>query len=145
MVSTRCFSSSDGQYLVNLYFDAELYKREDENLVFVKNLGKLKNPYNAAFSPDGSKVLVKNNNALIEIYEISSFKKTTKTKAPKDSKYVYFLDNERLIFSTESGMLYTLDIWTSELKQHFHFDGLVDANLYYSINNDFLFCFGQSK
>lgn len=139
MTSFRFFSSNNEQYIINMDINTTLFKRHNRKLELMMPLGKLKNPYFACFSPDDSKVLVQNNNALIEIYHCDSFKKIARFRGMKDSKFIFFIDNEHLIFTTTTGKLYTLDLSSNHYLLHFDNSYVSDGNLYRLKTNEFIF------
>ena len=117
MESNRLFVSQDGKYFVNIYLDVTVYEQNGDTLIFKKRLGKMKNPDTVCFSGNGKLVAIKNNNNLIEIYNLSSGLRLFKGKGPRVSGgKVFFIDDTTLLSSTEDGMIYTLDILTGNVR-----------------------------
>ena len=142
MESNNLFVSPNGEYFINLYIDITVCKKENDALVFHKNLEKMKNPDTVCFSDDSALFAVKNNNNLVDVYRADSFTKIFKVKGPREfGGKMFFLDNERLLSSTESGKIYTLDIITGNMCC------LYDLNLTYAeilqASNNRFFVFGN--
>ena len=138
MESVVLFSSNNEEYIVNPHKDTELYRRNGNKLEFCRTMGKLINPHRVTFSKDDSKLLIQNNNALMELFDMATFKKK-KLKAPRNAGNVLFLNDDTLIFPTELGKIYTMDIATQELHLHFDYDNLTYANLFRLTDNKFIF------
>ena len=83
MESNRIFISNSEKYIASYYFDVELYNNDGNNPVLISTLGHLKNPHIVAFSRDDSEVLVKNNNNIYEIYNLSTLKKIFRFRGSK--------------------------------------------------------------
>jgi len=111
MDSNRLFISQDQKHFVNIYTEVSLYEKNGDILTFKKQLGKLKNPDTICFSDVGDRVAVKNNNNIIEVYDVKSGLKVFKGKGPREfGGKLFFVDDNTLLSSTEKGKIYTINI-----------------------------------
>jgi len=115
--SLRLFVSPDGEYFVNLHFDTTLHRRSGNDLIFCKKLSTIKNPDTVCFSDDSKMAAVKNNNNLIEIFNLDSGKRIFKGEGTREfGCEMFFVDNTTLLSSTYSGKIFTVDITTGQMN-----------------------------
>jgi len=115
--SNRLFVSKDESKIINIYTDVSIFEKNDTTLTMKSRFCKLKNPDKVCISPNGEFMAVKNNNGLIEVYNLDSENTIFKGKGPRTfGGNMFFLDDVTLLSSTEEGTIYILDILTGNIN-----------------------------
>lgn len=132
MQSNGLSLSKNQKYIVSTYFDFSLYKLNGKDITFVKNLGELKNPDRAVFFDNDSKILVRNNNTLIEVYDINTLKRLFKRRCSGAYEgQIHFVDNDTFISSNSKGSVYSLCISENSIKYHVQEIRLVNTDIFH--------------
>ena len=138
MESNRLFISNSEKYIASYYFDVELYNNNGAEPIFLSTLGHLKNPHIVAFSGDDSEVLIKNNNNIYEIYDLSTLKKVFRYRGSAAYEENAFLIDDTIIVSTNDGSVYSINRKNKKRNLLCRFGDYTYSQLYHIGNESYV-------